>query len=211
MNVNVLVVGTGNMGSGFIKQFSAAGHRVTVTARDVRKAAAMAHPLGAKVVAADGAARDADAVVVATSYANAVDALRGIGDLTGKTIVDVTNPLSPDYMDLTVGHTTSAAETIAAAVPGAHVVKAFNTIFAEVLATGAYFGNGRTVPVFMASDDVGAKETVKSLAQSIGFNVVDAGGLKNARYLEPLAGLNVYLGYGAGLGTKIAPTWIQKS
>ena len=62
--------------------------------------------------------------------------------------------------------------------------------------------------MFFAGDDASAKEKVKALIQSIGFSPVDAGPLKNARYLEPLAGLNIYLGYGAGRGTFIAPAWI---
>jgi len=91
------------------------------------------------------------------------------------------------------------------------VVKGFNTVFAQVLAEGADFGSGRKVAVFVASDSNRAKQTATALAESLGFDVVDAGGLKNARYLEPLAGLNIYLGYGAGLGTAIAPTWIRKA
>lgn len=206
--MKVLVIGTGNMGSGFVKQFAAAGHQVTVTGRDASKAQSVAQQFGARAAASEGAARGQDVIVVATGYADAVTALKGVGELAGKTVIDVTNPLSADYMSLTVGHTTSAAETIAAAVPGAHVVKAFNTVFAQVLSAGAELG-GQKVQVFVASDDAPSKETVKALAQSIGFDVVDAGGLKNARYLEPLAGLNIYLGYGAGLGTSIAPAWIK--
>ena len=72
-------------------------------------------------------------------------------------------------------------------------------------------GDGRKVTVFVASDSVRAKQTAAALAESIGFDVVDAGDLRNARYLEPLAGLNIYLGYGAGLGTAIAPAWIRKA
>ena len=71
-------------------------------------------------------------------------------------------------------------------------------------------GAGRKVSVFLASDDAPAKATAKALAESLGFATIDAGGLKNARYLEPLAGLNVYLGYGAGQGTRFAPTFIRK-
>ncbi|TWO67020.1 NADPH-dependent F420 reductase [Caenimonas sedimenti] len=209
--MKVLVIGTGNMGSGFIKQFTAAGHHVTVTGRDAAKAQEVAGKFGAKAVSSAGAASGQDAIVLATGYADAVAALRGVGDVSGKTVIDITNPLSADYMSLTLGHDTSAAETIAAAVPQARVVKAFNTVFATVLAEGPDFGSGNKVPVFLASDDAAAKETVKVLAQSAGFDVVDAGGLKNARYLEPLAGLNIYLGYGAGLGTGIAPTWIRKA
>ena len=84
-------------------------------------------------------------------------------------------------------------------------------VFAQVLAEGADFGHGKQVSVFVASDSDRAKKTAGAIAESIGFAVVDAGGLKNARYLEPLAGLNIYLGYGAGLGTSIAPTWIRKT
>jgi predicted dinucleotide-binding enzyme len=64
--------------------------------------------------------------------------------------------------------------------------------------------------VFVASDSAQARQAASAIATSMGFEVIDAGGLKNARYLEPLAGLNIYLGYGAGLGTTIAPTWIRK-
>jgi 8-hydroxy-5-deazaflavin:NADPH oxidoreductase len=209
--MKVTVIGAGNMGSAFVKQLVRAGHEVSVTARDSAKAAQLAasNP-GAKAVPTAGAAAGADAVVLATGYADAVSALLAVGDVRGKVVVDITNPLTADYMGLTVGHTTSAAEEIANAVPGAEIVKGFNTVFAQVLAEGAELGKGRKVTVFVASDSARAKQTATVLAQSIGFDVVDAGGLKNARYLEPLAGLNIYLGYGAGLGTSIAPTWIRK-
>ena len=210
--MKIIVIGAGNMGAAFVKQLTGAGHQVSVTARDASKAAqvAAANP-GAKAVPAAGAAEGADAVVLATGYGDAVTALRSVGNLAGKVVVDITNPLTADYMGLTIGHGTSAAEEIAQAVPGAEVVKAFNTVFAQVLGEGADFGNGRQVEVFVASDSERAKQTARTIAESIGFAVVDAGPLKNARYLEPLAGLNIYLGYGAGLGTGIAPVWIRKA
>lgn len=209
--MKVLVIGTGNMGAGFVKQLSAAGHQVTVAARDFSKAQALARQHGATAVVLQGAASGVNAVVVATPYDQSVAALLQIGDLAGKTVIDITNPLTPDYMGLTLGHSTSAAEEIAHAVPGAEVVKAFNTVFAQVLAEGADFGDGQKVTIFVASDSEPAKQTATALAQSMGFATQDAGGLKNARYLEPLAGLNIYFGYGAGLGTAIAPAWIRKS
>jgi predicted dinucleotide-binding enzyme len=209
--MKVLVIGAGNMGSGFVKQLRAAGHEVAVTAHDAAQAKAVADQFGAQAVPAANAAAGRDVIVLATGYGDAVAALQGVGDLSGKTVIDITNPVSPDYMSLTIGHSTSAAETIAAAVPAAQIVKAFNTVFAQVLAEGADFGEGRKVSVFVASDSAPAKETATALAQSMGFTVVDAGGIRNARYLEPLGGLNIYFGYGAGLGTAIAPTWIHKS
>jgi 8-hydroxy-5-deazaflavin:NADPH oxidoreductase len=210
--MKITVIGAGNMGAAFVKQLVLAGHQVSVTARDAAKAAsvAAAHS-GAKAVNATGAANGADAVVLATGYGDAVAALQSVGDLKGKVVIDITNPLTADYMGLTLGHSTSAAEEIEKAVPGAEVVKAFNTVFAQVLSEGPDFGNGRKVSVFVASDSDRAKQAARTIAESIGFDVVDAGGLKNARYLEPLAGLNIYLGYGAGLGTGIAPTWIRKA
>lgn len=210
--MNILVIGAGNMGAAFVKQLSRAGHKVSVTARNLDKAQAVAaaHP-GVSAVATANAASNVEAVVLATGYGDAVAALQSVGDLSGKVVIDITNPLTADYMGLTLGHSTSAAEEIAKAVPGAQLVKAFNTVFASVLAEGADFGNGQTVTVMVASDSERAKQTAIALAQSMGFATLDAGGLKNARYLEPVAGLNIYLGYGAGLGTSIAPTWIRKA
>lgn len=209
--MEVIVLGTGNMGSAFVKQLTRAGHTVAVTGRNLEKARAVAaaHP-GATAVAPADAAAQGDVVVLATGFAEAGPALKSLGSLKGKVVIDITNPLTPDYMGLTLGHSTSAAEEIAKDVPGAEVVKAFNTVFAQVLADGPDFGKGQTVTVFVASDSERARQSAAALAQSMGFATVDAGGLKNARYLEPLAGLNIYLGYGAGLGTSIAPTWIRK-
>ena len=208
--MNITVIGAGNMGSAFVRQLTHAGHQVTVTARDVAKAetVAAAHP-GATAVSAEHAIDHAEVVIIATMYDDAVNALRSVGDLQGKVVIDITNPLTADYMGLTLGHETSAAEEIAKAVPGVDVVKAFNTVFAQVLAEGGDFGDGRKVTVFIAGDSEQGKNKARAVAESMGFVTVDAGGLKNARYLEPLAGLNIYLGYGAGLGTHIAPSWLQ--
>ena len=207
--MKVTIIGTGNMGRAFAKRLLAAGHTVSVVARRVENTASMP---GVLAVPAKEAAAGADAVIVATPYTDSVAALKALGDLTGKVIIDISNPLSADYMSLTVGHSTSAAEEIAAVLPGALVVKAFNTVFAQILdAGGDFFGGGNKVTAFVASDSEQGKQTVKALAQSMGFDVIDAGGLKNARYLEPLGGLNVYFGYGAGLGTAIAPTWLRKA
>lgn len=208
--MNITVIGSGNMGSGFVKQLKKAGHDVRVTSRSAERTRAVAAQFGARAVDAKEAAA-ADVLILATGYADAVPALEALGSLQGKIVVDITNPLTADYMGLTIGHTTSAAEEIAKAFPGARIVKAFNTVFAQVLAEGADFGKGQVVPVLVAGDDAQARQTVSGIARSIGFDVIDAGGLKNARYLEPLAGLNIYLGYGAGLGTNIAPTWLRKA
>jgi predicted dinucleotide-binding enzyme len=209
--MKITVIGTGNMGSAFAKQLDAAGHTVRITGRDLAKAKSVAEPF-ANVSAynAAEALSDSEVVIVATAFPDAAAALQSLGDLTGKVVIDITNPLSADYMSLTIGHVTSAAEEIAKAVPGAQVVKAFNTLFAQVLADGPLFADNQRGSVFVASDSERAKQTAVSLARSLGWNTVDAGGLVNARYLEPLAGFNIYLGYGAGLGTSVAPVWLNK-
>ena len=206
--MNVTIIGAGNMGRGLAKQLSAAGHQVTVTARDLDKATQLASEFsGVTAAPAASALGNSNVVIVATGYANAAAALHALGDLSGRVVIDITNPLTDDYMGLTLGHTTSAAEEIAAAVPGAQVVKAFNTVFAQVLAGGPEL-DGQQVPVYYATDSEQARQTVRVLIDSIGFKPVDAGPLKNARYLEPVGGLNIYFGYGAGLGTTVAPSWI---
>lgn len=210
--MKVTVIGAGNMGTAFVKQLTAAGHQVNVTARNPANAEAVAAAHnGASAVHTANAAASADVFVLATGYADAVAALKSVGDLTGKVVIDITNPLTADYMGLTLGHSTSAAEEIAKAMPGVEIVKAFNTVFAQMLSDGAALENGQRVTVFVASDSARAKQTATVLAESMGFSTVDAGALKNARYLEPIAGFNIYLGYGAGLGTSIAPTWIKRT
>lgn len=206
--MKVSVIGSGNMGSAFVKQLTAAGHSVAVTGRDNVAAEKLAKQYGATAISSDKAA-EADIIILATGSGDAVPALKSVGDLKGKVVVDITNPLTADYMGLTVGHSTSGAEEIAKALPGVKLVKAFNTVFAQLLAAGADLGEHGKVTVFVAADDAEAKDKVTALAESMGFQVTDAGPLKNARYLEPLAGLNIYFGYGAGRGTAISPAWVE--
>ena len=204
--MKVAIIGSGNMGSALATRIAQAGHSVVITGRNADKGRDLARKVGAtfrEKAAADGA----DVVVLATAYADAVAALKGAGDLDGKVVIDISNPLTPDYTGLAIGHDTSAAEEIQKAFPAAKVVKAFNTVFAQVLADGSKLA-GVSVPVFFAGDDAAAKERAKALIESLDFAAVDAGPLRNARYLEPVAGLNIYFGYGAGRGTAIAPAWI---
>ena len=96
--------------------------------------------------------------------------------------------------------------TVAARLPGARVVKALNTIFAQHYGNGLKL-DGKPLQTFVASDDAEARGKVKALAESIGLEAIDAGPLKNARYLEPLGYMNIQLGYMLGHGTGIAPRW----
>ena len=203
------IIGAGNMGTAFATRLARAGHDVAVTSRNPSHAEKAAAAAGgkARAVRPDEVARDADLLVLATPYAGAADALRSAGDVRGKTVVDISNPVTPDMSDLSLGHSTSAAEEIQRATPGAKVVKAFNTIFAQVL--GAEGSGPVKAQDFYAGDDAAAKDAVRGLIESASFEPVDAGPLANARHLEPVGMLNIYFGYVAGRGTAVAPTWIK--
>lgn len=196
------IIGAGNMGRAFATQLAAAGHDGTITATDTAHAeeAAVKAGANARAVRPDAIARDTDVLILAVPYAAAGDALRGAGDVTGKTIVDISNPVTPDYSGLALGFTTSAAEEIQKAVPTAKVVKAFNTIFAQVL--GAAPDRTRA-QVLYAGDDAGAKAIARTLATDLGFDAIDAGPLTRARELEHLALLWISLAFG-GVGREIA-------
>ncbi len=207
--MTIAILGTGNMAKGLAKLFVAAGETVALGSRDAAKAAAAAQALGAGVSGADlrSAAEAADLVVLAVPYGAAGETVAAAGGLAGKTVLDISNPVTPDFSGLTLGHTTSAAEEIQALAPEARVVKAFNTVFAEVLQAGGRV-DGRPATVFLAGDDEAAVEAVAALAEAAGFSTLKLGGLAMARHLEPLGFLNIALGYGRGLGTGIAPAWL---
>lgn len=206
--MNIAIFGTGNMASGLAVLFAKAGHDITLASRDSAKAQTVAAKLGSgiRVSSLADAAGAADAVVLAVPYEAAANVVEAAGDLAGKIVIDITNPLTADFSGLTIGHTTSAAEEIQKRIPAAKVVKAFNTVFASVLQNGGKTA-GKPVTVFVAGDDAEARKSVVFLAKSAGLAAMQTGGLASARYLEPVAGLNIALGYGLGHGTDIAPTW----
>ena len=205
--MNISIIGTGNMAKGFAAVFAKAGHQVTVVGRDKDKAQTVANEIGQGVKSAGlGAVSNlGDVTLLAVPYDAAAEIV-GAGDFDGRIIVDVTNPMKADFSGLAIGHSTSAAEEIQKKAPGAKVVKAFNTVFASVLGNGGKTA-GKETTVFVAGDDEEARKRVVALAKSAGFDTVETGGLASARLLEPVAALNITLGYGLGHGTDIAPAW----
>ena len=150
------------------------------------------------------AAQWGEVVVLAVPFGAVDDVVKDAGEaLVGKAVVDVTNALDAS-MNLAVGFTTSAAEELQKKLPKARVVKAFNTVFAQHMDSGRV--RDQALTTFVAADDATAKKAVLELAREIGFDAVDAGPLKNARLLEPVALLNIQLGYALGMGTKIGLT-----
>lgn len=186
-------------------------HGVVVSGRSGgAELAAKLNATGLLVQSADlkSAVAQADIVILALPYGS-VAALAAQADFTGKIVVDATNPVTDDFSGLQLGYTSSAAEEIAKSLPGARVVKAFNTVFAQVYDQGLSFGSTK-VQTFVASNDAAAKAAVIQIATAAGFDARDAGALKNARYIEPLAYLNIHFGYMLGQGTQIAPVWLSR-
>ncbi len=210
--MDIAIIGPGNMGLGLARLFVAKGQNVALAHKDVGVATKLAAEIGdngrGKGIA--DAVSDADIVILATPYDSAAAALNEAGDLAGKILVDISNPITPDFMALTIGHTTSAAEEIAKLAPGAHVVKAFNTVFWQALPFEVRRGNP-AVQVLLAGDDTDAKKTVANMVTDLEFEAIDAGPLENARYIEPVGELNIHLGYALGWGTAISPAWVRLS
>jgi predicted dinucleotide-binding enzyme len=218
--MQVSIIGAGNMAMGIATRALAGGHSVRLADRDPAKAKALAEELrervagagasgagaagagadvtgaGASVSSADGIGdgfAGADVVVLALPYAAAEEVAAAYRDeLAGKVVVDISNPVDFATFDsLVVPAGTSAAELIAAAAPGARVVKAFNTTFAGNLVTGE--AGGAPLDVFIAGDDGDAKQAVADLAVSGGLRPIDAGALKRARELEGFQFLHMTL------------------
>ncbi|WP_219520071.1 NADPH-dependent F420 reductase [Nonomuraea ceibae] len=186
--MKISIIGEGNVGSALARRLATAGHTVTTA-----NSSTPADQVATQVAGADVTVLAVPFPAVAQLDAKVKTALRD------KVVIDVTNPLAADFMSLTIGHTTSAGEQVAATLPGARVVKAFNTVFAASLDTADLF-----LPV--ASDDEAAKKTVLELGTQLGLDAVDAGPLANARYLEPAVQLLIQLAYGQGMGASIGFT-----
>ncbi len=185
MGTKVAIIGSGTVGKALFKGLAK-------TSYEVRS--------GGRSTVAESAAW-ADIIILAIPYAatlNVALELKSAAD--GKTVVDVTNALTPD-MQLAVGFSTSGAEELQKALPRSHVVKAFNTVIAKHMATGR--AAGQQLSVFVAADDEVARNSVIELANAMDFDGINAGPLKNARSLEPLAYLIIQLGFAQGYGEEM--------
>ena len=183
--MNIVIVGAGNVGRALGGGWRKAGHGVTIALRDTagEKAVALKQE-GFSITSTKGAAAAGEIVVLAVPWPALTTAVKELGSLAGKIVVDAINPLTPDF-SLAIGHDDSAGETVARLAPGARVVKAFNTTGANNMADSRYGGGKLMMPV--AGDDAAAKATVMSLAADLGFEPIDVGPLAMSRHLEPMA------------------------
>lgn len=204
--MTVAILGLGNMGKGLAKRL-AGKTDIVIGTRDLANATTFAGPLPGNVKVANlhDAVRAADIVVLALPYGVALEQA-GKLDLSGKIVVDISNPITPDYSGLVLGFDTSAAEQIQAVAKGAKVVKAFNTIFAGLF--DAPESATSSIPVFLAGEEA-AVTAVADIVGKAGFAVEKTGGLEAARLVEPVGMLNIRLAYGLGRGSDIAPAWLK--
>jgi predicted dinucleotide-binding enzyme len=201
--MRIAVIGMGNVGGTLGRRWAEVNHQVTFCVRDPGnpQKRARAEAAGAAVGPVREAA-GAEAVLLAVPWAAVPDALKSAGDLTGKVLLDCTNPVTPELTHLTLGFTTSAGEEVARLAPGARVVKVFNTNGARNMADPDY--GGHRVTMLYAGDDDGANRVAATLAGQLGFEPIYLGPLRESRLLEPLAMAWIVLARHRGLGRDFA-------
>ena len=202
------ILGSGLMGAKLGTIFARAGHDVVFSyARSEQKLEKLAREAhgSARAGSPSEAAREADALLLAVHWSRVDDVLGHAGDLSGKVIVTCTLPMNDDNTDLLVAHTSSGAEQLARRVPRARVACAFNTVPSEVLFGVFEAGRRKARPSLVyCGDDAGAKQVAAQLIRDVGFDPVDAGPLRVARFTEPFALLVAQLAYEGTEGPELA-------
>ena len=190
----ISIIGSGGMAAAIGGLAAKAGHTVEVMTRDAQKAQALADQLGTRATTGTfGVAPAGDIVILAVPYSAVLEVIKQYGEgLAGKLLVDITNPVAPDYTSFVTPDDTFGAREIARAAPAdAKVVKAFNTQFSHVLAAGPV--EGRPLDVFLAGDDAQTKASVSAFIESLGLRPFDVGSLPMARTLEHVCLLSLGL------------------
>jgi len=198
------IIGTGRLGSALGKIWAEKGHMIMFGSRDPQKAKKLANSIGSNASGGtyEEAAKFGGVVILAVPWSGAKESIKTAGDLDGKIIVDSTTTAAPHLGGPLIGSTPSAAEKIVKWAVGAKVIKAVHTIGVESL-NKLQFGS-QQASLFICGDSLEAKSIVRTLGEDIGFEVIDAGSLTNARLTEPLAMLWIELAYKQGMGTDIA-------
>ena len=196
--MDIAIIGAGNVGRSLATAFVRAGHTVTIASRDPEDAGAIATATGATVSRSNlEAVSGASVVVLAVPFSSAPDIAAEIGQaVSGNIVVDATNRMSFGVNGPDIDTTTSNAEELAALLPHAKVVKAFNTLFASNQSDP--IADGVRLDGYVAADDPAARTLVLELVESIGLQPVDVGPLARSRQLEGLAFLNITLNIANG-------------
>lgn len=197
------------MGSKLGTIFTRAGHDVVFSySTSERKLKRLARKAGghARAGTAREAALDADALLLAVHWSRVADVLKQAGDLSGKVIISCSLPMNASDTALAVAHTSSGAEVLARKARKANVISAFSTVPSEVLfdVFAAKRRTRRRPSLVYCGDDQDAKEVAATLVRDVGFDPVDAGPLRIARYLEPFSLAMAQLAYEGDKGPEIA-------
>jgi predicted dinucleotide-binding enzyme len=187
--MRIAIVGTGSVGAALARGLAGKGHAVALGARDPEAAAvrALAADTGSRALLPQDAAAGAELVILALPWGAVEAAVAGLGDLSGRIVIDCTNPLGrvDGGFGLTLGHTTSGGEAVKRLIPEARVVKTLNQVGAEIMERNAQLPH-RPV-MFMAGNDAAAKTEVAGLLRDMGFDPLDVGDIAKSRLLEPFA------------------------
>jgi hypothetical protein len=185
--MRIAIIGTGNVGSAIAHGLKGKGHAVALGARDPDDAGAkeLAAATGSTATTPQRAVSDADIAILALPWSAAEQAVRSLGSLAGKVVVDCMNPLGmvDGKLGLVLGHTTSGGEIVQGWLPEARVVKTLNQVGAEMMANNGQLPH-RPV-MFMAGNDASAKTSVAAVLRDLGFEALDAGDITKSRILEP--------------------------
>ena len=206
--MKIAIIGAGNVGGALGANWASKGHDILFGVRDPKaeKTQTLVGKIGAKAKAVSPAeaAAAADVIVLSTPWPATEAAIRSMGNLKGKIILDATNPLTrgPDGISLEIGHSISAGEKVQGWAAGASVFKSLNTTGFGNMANPVF--NGVKSVMFVAGDDAAAKPKVLALVGDLGFEVIDAGPLRNARLLEAHAMLWIDLALVRGQGRDFA-------
>ena len=205
--MRVGILGSGLMGSKLGTLFARAGHQVIFSySRSPRKLERLARAAGPNARA--GTPRDAagaDALLLAVHWSRLNDVVKQAGDLSGKVIVTCSLPMNVDNTDLVLAHTSSGAEALAKKIRKARVVAAFGTVPSEVLFAVFAQRRRRVRPSLLYyGDDRKAKRVAAHLIRDVGFDPLDAGPLRIARYAEPFGLLVAQLAYETKMGAELA-------
>ena len=194
--MQIAIIGAGNVGGALGKGWARAGHTIAYGVPDpseARHRATAEAAGGAGLYSVPRSVRGADAIVLAVPFDVVGDALTAMGDLAGRLLIDVTNPLRMGAagLELSLGFDRSAGEQVASLAPGAAVFKTLNQVGFEVMENTA--GYAAPPVMFVAGDDAARKPAVMGLVTDLGFHAVDAGGLRVARLLEPYGVLWIHM------------------
>lgn len=191
------ILGSGLMGSQLGRVWAACGHDVIFSyARNRSKLDMLAREYGALAGRVDEAVRYADVLLLAVHWSRVPDVLEQAGSLEGKVVLNCCVPLDDANSELVLGTTTSGAEELARLRPGARWVSCFNTVPSEAFApVFTRKGDSSSPQVLTYGDDVSAKKVAHKLIRDAGFEPLEAGPLRTARFAEPFAMVTAELAY----------------